>query len=363
MAFTKGEDMAYSIANNPLLRKNFAKIKKITDIPNLIDIQKNSYKRFLQIDIPAESRKNIGLEAVFRSVFPIRDFTETSSLEYVSYALGTPKYDVEECHQRGMTYAAPMKVKVRLVIWDVIKETGARAVHEVKEQEVYFGEIPLMTENGTFIINGTERVIVSQLHRSPGVFYDHDKGKTHSSGKVLYSARVIPYRGSWLDFEFDHKDILYVRIDRRRKMPATVLLKALGYSADELLNYFYNSEDIFFEGERIMKAADPELLTNQKAATDIVDPQTGEVILKANRKFTKAAIRKMAEHGIKYIPITEEEVVGKVSSHDIVDPATCEVLVESNEEVTQVKLEEIKSRGIPSLKILFIDNLHVTSSF
>jgi DNA-directed RNA polymerase subunit beta len=177
--------MAYSIANNHLLRKNFAKIKKIIDIPNLIDIQKNSYKRFLQVDVPAEARENYGLEAVFRSVFPIKDFTETSSLEYVSYSLGIPKYDVEECHQRGMTYAAPMKVKVRLVIWDVIKETAARAVREVKEQEVYFGEIPLMTDNGTFIINGTERVIVSQLHRSPGVFYDHDKGKTHSSGKVL----------------------------------------------------------------------------------------------------------------------------------------------------------------------------------
>jgi DNA-directed RNA polymerase subunit beta len=200
-ALTKGENMAYSIANNHLLRKNFAKIKKIIDIPNLIDIQKNSYKRFLQVDIPAEARRNFGLEAVFRSVFPIKDFTESASLEYVSYSLGIPKYDVEECHQRGMTYSAPMKVKVRLVIWDVIKETAARAVREVKEQEVYFGEIPLMTENGTFIINGTERVIVSQLHRSPGVFYDHDKGKTHSSGKVLHSARVIPYRGSWLDFE------------------------------------------------------------------------------------------------------------------------------------------------------------------
>src|SRR6266498_4138586 len=345
--------MAYSIANNHLLRKNFAKIKKIIEIPNLIDIQKSSYKRFLQLDVPIEARKNFGLESVFRSVFPIKDFTETASLEYVSYALGTPKYDVEECHQRGMTYAAPMKVKVRLVVWDVIKETGMRSVRDIKEQEVYFGEIPLMTNNGTFIINGTERVIVSQLHRSPGVFYDHDKGKTHSSGKVLYSARVIPYRGSWLDFEFDHKDILYVRIDRRRKMPATVLLKALGYSADELLNFFYNSEEIFFEGDRMMKAADPELLTNQKAATDIVDPQSGEVILKANRKFTKAAIKKMADHGIKYIPITAEDALGKYSSHDVVDPATGEVLVECNEEITQTKLDEIRSRGTASLKVLF----------
>ena len=355
--------MAYSIANNPLLRKNFAKIKKIIDIPNLIDIQKNSYKRFLQIDIPAETRKNFGLEAVFKSVFPIRDFSETASLEYVSYSLGIPKYDVEECHQRGMTFAAPTKVKVRLVVWDLNKETGARAIRDIKEQEVYFGEIPLMTENGTFIINGTERVIVSQLHRSPGVFYDHDKGKTHSSGKVLYSARVIPYRGSWLDFEFDHKDILYVRIDRRRKMPATVLLKALGYSTDALLNYFYRSEEIVLQGDSIVKIADPELLTNQKAAIDITDPQTGEVILKANRKFTKAAIRKMTEHGIQHIPITADDVVGKFSCHDIVDPATGEVLVECNEEITLARFTEIKARGITSIKVLFIDNLHVTSSF
>jgi len=355
--------MAYSIANNPLLRKNFAKIKKITDIPNLIDIQKNSYKRFLQLDVPVEARKYSGLEAVFKSVFPIKDFSETASLEYVSYSLGTPKYDVEECHQRGMTFAAPMKVKVRLVVWDVNKEPRTRSIRDIKEQEVYFGEIPLMTENGTFIINGTERVIVSQLHRSPGVFYDHDKGKTHSSGKVLYSARVIPYRGSWLDFEFDHKDILYVRIDRRRKMPATVLLKALGYSTDALLNFYYKSEEIFFEGDKMLKVADPELLTSQKAVIDIVDPQTGEVLVKANRKFTKAAIRKMAEHGIKYIPITMDEVLSKVASHDIVDPATGEVLAECNEELTQAKIDDIKGRGITSLKVLFIDNLHVTSSF
>jgi DNA-directed RNA polymerase subunit beta len=354
--------MAYSIANNPLLRKNFTKIKKIIDIPNLIDIQKNSYKRFLQIDVPAEARKYSGLEAVFRGVFPIRDFSETASLEYVAYSLGTPKYDVEECHQRGMTFAAPMKVKVRLVVWDSNKETGVRSIRDIKEQEVYFGEIPLMTGNGTFIINGTERVIVSQLHRSPGVFFDHDKGKTHSSGKVLYSARVIPYRGSWLDFEFDHKDILYVRIDRRRKMPATVLLKALNYSTDALLNYFYKSEEIFFEGERLTKTADPELLINQKTVSDIVAPDTGEVLIKANRKFTKAAIRKMAEHGIKYIPISVEDVLGKFSSHDIIDPSTGEVLVECNDEITQIKLDEVKSRGITSLKVLFIDNLHATSS-
>jgi DNA-directed RNA polymerase subunit beta len=355
--------MAYSIANNPLLRKNFAKIKKIIDIPNLIDIQKNSYKRFLQLEVPVDSRKNFGLEAVFRSVFPIRDFSETASLEYVSYSLGTPKYDVEECHQRGMTFAAPMKVKVRLVVWDVNKETNARSIRDIKEQEVYFGEIPLMTANGTFIINGTERVIVSQLHRSPGVFYDHDKGKTHSSGKVLYSARVIPYRGSWLDFEFDHKDILYVRIDRRRKMPATVLLKALGYTTEDLLNYYYRSESILINGERIAKSVDPELLLNQKATSDIADSKSGEILLKANRKFTKAAIRKMEEHAITEIPISEEEVIGRFSCHDIVDPATGEILLECNEEITQSKWIDIRARGIESLNLLFIDGTHATSSF
>jgi DNA-directed RNA polymerase subunit beta len=355
--------MAYSIANNHLLRKNFAKIKNIIDIPNLIDIQKNSYRRFLQQEIPPESRKNSGLEAVFRSVFPIKDFSESASLEYVSYSLSKPKYDVEECHQRGMTFAAPMKVRVRLVIWDSGKETGVRAIKDIKEQEVYFGEIPLMTDNGTFIINGTERVIVSQLHRSPGVFYDHDKGKTHSSGKVLYSARVIPYRGSWLDFEFDHKDILYVRIDRRRKMPATVLLKALGYSAEQLLNYYYKSEDIFVQGELLTKGIDPELLTLQKAAVDVADSKSGEVIVKANRKYTKASIKKMLEHGIKTVPVNIEGIIGRYASSDIVDPATGEILVECNEEITADKFEEIKSRGVTTFRVLFIDNLHVTSSF
>jgi len=355
--------MAYSIANNHLLRKNFAKIKNIIDIPNLIDIQKNSYRRFLQQENPSEFRKNIGLEAVFRSVFPIKDFSESASLEYVSYQLSKPKYDVEECHQRGMTYAAPMKVKVRLVIWDSGKESGIKAIKDIKEQEVYFGEIPLMTNNGTFIINGTERVIVSQLHRSPGVFFDHDKGKTHSSGKVLYSARVIPYRGSWLDFEFDHKDILYVRIDRRRKMPATVLLKALGYSVEELLNYYYKSEEIYIHGDNITKNIEPELLTLQKAVIDVADSKNGEVLVKANRKYTKSSIKKMMEHGIKEVPANIEDILGRFASSDVVDPTTGEILVECNDEITADKFDEIKARGVTSFKVLFIDNLHITSSF
>ncbi|MDD2499380.1 MAG: DNA-directed RNA polymerase subunit beta [Geobacter sp.] len=354
--------MAYSIANNHLLRKNFATIKNIIDIPNLIDIQKNSYRRFLQSDVPLESRKNSGLEAVFRSVFPIKDFSETSSLEYVSYTLSKPKYDVEECHQRGMTYAAPMKVKVRLVIWDSGKESGVRGVKDIKEQEVYFGEIPLMTENGTFIINGTERVIVSQLHRSPGVFFDHDKGKTHSSGKVLYSARVIPYRGSWLDFEFDHKDILFVRIDRRRKMPATVLLKALGYSVEHLLNYYYKSEQIVISAGELRKSIEPELLTLQKAVVDVADAK-GEVIVKANRKFTKASIKKMIEHGVTTVPTTAESIIGRYASSDVVDPVTGEILLECNQELTADKLDELRLKEVGPFGLLYIDGLNITSSF
>ncbi|MCK4508180.1 MAG: DNA-directed RNA polymerase subunit beta, partial [Desulfuromonadales bacterium] len=352
--------MAYSIANNQLLRKHFQEIKRIIDIPNLIDIQKNSYQRFLQRDLPASARQNHGVEAVFRSVFPIRDFSETCSLEYVEYSLGAPKYDVEECHQRGMTFAAPMKVKVRLVSWDVDKESGVQSIRDIKEQEVYFGEIPLMTENGTFIINGTERVIVSQLHRSPGVFFDHDKGKTHSSGKLLYSARIIPYRGSWLDFDFDHKDILFVRIDRRRKLPATVLLKALGFSAEELLNRYYDTEEIFVENGVYRKKVNTKLLLGQRATVEVVAAD-GEVLVKANRKFTKAAIRKIEDKKLEFIEIPEEEVVGKISSVDIVDESTGEVVVECNEEISAAKLEDLAKRGINTLSVLFIDNLFVGS--
>src|SRR6201747_1142163 len=283
--------MASVIQNNFRVRKNYAKITKIIDIPNLIDIQKQSYEKFLQKDIPADQREDVGLQGVFKSVFPIKDFSETSSLEFVSYNLEKPKYDVDECRARGMTIAAPIKVVIRLVVWDVNEETGVQSIRDVKEQEGYFGEIPLMTESGTFIINGTERVIVSQLHRSPGVFFDHDKGKTHSRGKLLYSARVIPYSGSWLDFEFDHKDIIYVRIDRRRKMHATVLLRALGYSTQDLLNYFYNTETLYLEkGGKYSKSVEFDLLPGQRATRDI--KVGNDVVVKKNTKFTKAAIKK-----------------------------------------------------------------------
>jgi DNA-directed RNA polymerase subunit beta len=366
--------LAATIQNNFRIRKNFAKISKIIDIPNLIDIQKHSYDKFLQADKAAEQREDTGLQGVFKSVFPIKDFNETSSLEFVSYHLEKPKYDVDECHQRGMTFSAPIKVVVRLVVWDKDPDTGAQSIRDVKEQEVYFGEIPLMTGNGTFIINGTERVVVSQLHRSPGAFFDHDKGKSHSSGKLLYNARIIPYRGSWIDFEFDHKDILYVRIDRRRKLPATVLIRALGAVPDtakknpmefkgtpeEILNYFYATENIFIgEKGKYEKSVELELLPGQRATRDIKHPKTGEIIVKKNRKFTRAAIKKLEQAKIKTLPLDAEELVTKISARDVVDEKTGEVLLECNEEVTEEKVEQLRERGINQFQVLFIDNLNV----
>jgi len=276
--------------NNQGLRKPFSKIKEVAGVSNLIDIQIQSYNKFLQHDRSSEERDDVGLQGVFKSVFPITDFYDTASLEFVSYRLGDPKYDVDECVLKGATYAAPIKVTLRLVLYDVDDETGRRDIKAMKEQEVYFGEIPLMTTNGTFIINGTERVIVSQLHRSPGVFFDHDKGKT--GGKPLYYARIIPYRGSWIDFEFDSKDILYVRIDRRRKLPVTVLLKALGYSTQELLDYFYRREEIHIRDGRFVKEVPFDLLEGQKSLEDIIDPKSGQVIVKKLRKINKAMIKR-----------------------------------------------------------------------
>src|SRR5436190_22806252 len=324
--------MASVVQTNFRIRKNFAKIAHPVDIPNLIEIQKQSYEKFLQAHVDPDKREDFGLQGVFKSVFPIKDFQGTAALEFVSYHLEKPKYDVDECHQRGMTYAAPIKVVVRLVSWEKDEATGTQVIKAIKEQEVYFGEIPLMTDNGTFIINGTERVVVSQLHRSPGAFFDHDRGKTHSSGKLLYSARIIPYRGSWIDFEFDHKDILYVRIDRRRKLPATVLLRALGAVPDtakknalefkgtpeEILNYFYATETITIDEKgKYEKSVELELLPGQRATRDIKHPKTGEIIVKKNRKFTRAAIKKLEQAKIKTLPLDAEELVTKISARDV----------------------------------------------
>jgi DNA-directed RNA polymerase subunit beta len=351
--------MASVIQSNFRIRKNLGQISKVIEVPNLIDIQKSSYDKFLQSTVAVNERTEVGLQAVFRSVFPIKDFNGTSELVFVSYNLEKPKYDVEECRQRGMTFAAPIKVTTQLMIYDT-REGGERIVRDIKEQEVYFGEIPLMTETGTFIINGTERVVVSQLHRSPGVFFDHDKGKTHSSGKLLYSARVIPYRGSWLDFEFDAKDIIYVRIDRRRKMHATVLLRALGYTTQDLLNYFYNTETVYIDkADKYSKSVEYDLLAGQRSTRDI--KVGSEVVVKKNTKYTKLAIKKLKEANIDRLQVEVEELVGKVAAHDVVDRETGEVILEVNEEVTPERLQALRDANVESFKVLFIDGLNVGS--
>ena len=355
--------MPQVIQNNFRVRKHFGKLKKIIEVPNLIYIQKRSYDKFLQREIPTDEREEIGLQAVFKSVFPIKDFGETSSLEFVSYALDRPKYDEDECRARGMTFAAPIKVVVRLVVWDVDDETGTQSIRDVKEQEVYFGEIPLMTQHGTFIINGTERVVVSQLHRSPGVFFDHDRGKTHSSGKKLFSARVIPYRGSWLDFEFDHKDFIYVRIDRRRKLYATVLLRALGYSTSELLDYFYAKETIELESVdgdvAAFRVVDYDLIGGQRAPHDIKDPVSGNTLVKKGRKISRAHIKKMRNAEIRRLPLELEELVGKVAAEDVIDENTGEVLLNCNEDITEEHVIRLHEAEVKQFRTLFIDDFNV----
>jgi DNA-directed RNA polymerase subunit beta len=344
-------------------RRNFGRVKKIQDIPNLIEIQTRSYEKFLQADVPLAKRRNIGLQGAFKSVFPISDFSGKCSLEFVSYKIGDVRYDMRECIQKGMTYAAPLKIVVRLVVFDTDRladgrinreEAETKPIRDIKEQEIYFGEIPLMTENGTFIVNGSERVIVSQLHRSPGIFFDHDKGKTVASGKLIYSARVIPIRGSWLDLEFDSKDLLYVRIDRRRKMPVTILLKAMGNSTEFILNYFYSIEKITLEGEKIYFGVD-ESLSGQKAPEDIKDPKSDEVIVRKGRKLTKPLLKKVMDAGVKRVAVKEADLAGKILSSDVHDPATGEILFRCNEELPLNGLEIAQEKGVKELKFIHID--------
>ena len=342
-------------------RKNFGRIKKILDIPNLIDIQMKSYEKFLQKDIEPDRRGNFGLQGAFKSVFPISDFSGKCSLEFVSYKIGEARYDVKECIQKGMTYAAPLKIVVRLVVFETDRGSEHKMIRDIKEQEIYFGEIPLMTENGTFIMNGTERVIVSQLHRSPGIFFDHDKGKTLASGKLIYSARIIPIRGSWLDYEFDSKDLLYVRIDRRRKMPVTILLKAMGNSNEFLLNYFYNIEKVFLEGKKFHMIVD-ESLIGEKAPEDIKDPETGDIIIKKARKINKVLLKKMAELNIDRIRISETDITGKILASDVLDPVTGEILLRCNEQLTLEGLERVREKGIRELRFIYIDEERMNAS-
>src|ERR1700709_2186891 len=283
------------------VRKFFGHIKEVAEMPNLIEVQKASYDQFLMVHEPVGGRLDEGLQAVFRSVFPISDFSNTSMLEFVRYEFEPPKYDVDECRQRGMTYAAPLKVTLRLIVFDIDEETGARSVKDIKEQDVYMGDIPLMTMNGTFVVNGTERVIVSQMHRSPGVFFDHDKGKTHSSGKLLFAARVIPYRGSWLDFEFDAKDILFVRIDRKRKLPATTLLYALGMPGEEILGTFYDKIVYRRTAKGWTLTYRPERWRGVKPNFDLVDAKPGKVLAPAGQKVAARMANKLAEDGVRDI--------------------------------------------------------------
>lgn len=341
-------------------RLNFGKVPPILEIPNLIEIQKKSYEKFLQRDIPVEKREESGLEAAFLSVFPIVDYNETASIEFLGYAIGEPKFGVRDCLQKGITFAAPLKIKVKLNLWE-IEQKGSKKLKESREEDVYIGEIPLMTDTGTFVINGTERVVVSQLHRSPGVFFSHDKGKTHASGRLLYSARVIPSRGSWLDFEFDTKDILYVRIDRRRKLPATIVLKALGYTNEDLLKIFYPIEEITLGGSKFTRSVS-EVLVGLKTSVSIVVPDTKELLVKEGSKITRGSIRKMDAAGIRTIPISREEIAGRITLKDIIDPVTGEVVLEGNEIITEDALNKILSLKIDSLSLLFIDNVHHLSS-
>ncbi|RME60207.1 MAG: DNA-directed RNA polymerase subunit beta [Candidatus Dadabacteria bacterium] len=337
--------MASKIRTNLRLRRSYSKLREIFDVPNLIKIQTDSYENFLQKDVPPDKRKNIGLQAVFKSVFPIEDYSGNATLEFVSYELGEPKYDQQECRDRGMTWAAPMKVTIQLVLWDVDPDTGEKTLNALKEDQVYFGEVPLMTERGTFIINGTERVIVSQLHRSPGVFFDTNKKAI--GGRLLYSARVIPYRGSWLDFEFDIKDLLHSRIDRKRKFPATLLLRALGFSADEILNLYYKTDVVFFGKKGITKKFIPEQLEGQRAYKDI--KVGNKVLVKKGQKFTRAVLRRLKEADLDQIEIDPDSVVGMVSADtivealdDVIHPTTGEILIEEGEVL--IGYEEIKER-------------------
>src|ERR1700704_4584512 len=323
------------------VRRFFGSIREVAEMPNLIEVQKASYDQFLLVKEPEGGRPDEGLQAVFKSVFPIRDFSQISELEFVRYDFDPPKYDVDECRQRGMTYSAPLKVTLRLIVFDIDEETGAKSVKDIKEQEVYMGEMPLMTNNGTFIVNGTERVIVSQMHRSPGVFFDHDKGKPHSSGKLLFAARIIPYRGSWLDIEFDAKDIVYARIDRRRKIPVSSLLYALGMDREEILGTFVNPILYARDDEGWRLPFDPQRMRGMKATNDLIDADTGDVVVEAGKKLTVRAARQLAEKGVKALKVTDEDLYGHYLAAEMINVETGEIYAEAGEEITEKLLAQL----------------------
>src|ERR1700736_2421176 len=340
--------MAYSFTEKKRIRKNFGKQATVLDTPYLLAIQLDSYRSFLQADKPEESRNQVGLHAAFKSVFPISSYSGNASLEYVSYRLGEPVFDVKECQLRGLTYAAPLRVKVRLIVLDKEAAGAKKPVKDVREQEVYLGELPLMTDNGTFIINGTERVIVSQLHRSPGVFFDHDRGKTHSSGKLLFSARIIPYRGSWLDFEFDPKDCVFARIDRRRKLPVTIILRALGYTEEQVLDIFFEKNVFHLSKKEIEFEVIPQRLRGETAAFEI---RVGKkVVVEEGRRITARHVRELEEAQIKRLPVPTEYVQGKVLAHDIVNTETGEIL-------TVPTVGKLIESGITEIRTLYVNDL------
>ncbi|PJJ95644.1 DNA-directed RNA polymerase subunit beta [Lysobacteraceae bacterium NML91-0213] len=343
----------YSFTEKKRIRKDFGKRRSILEVPFLLAIQVDSYREFLQADIDPAKREDRGLHAALKSVFPIVSYNGYAALEYVGYKLGEPVFDERECRNRGLSYGAPLRVTVRLVIYD--RESSAKAIKYVKEQEVYMGEIPLMTENGTFIVNGTERVIVSQLHRSPGVFFDHDRGKTHSSGKLLYSARIIPYRGSWLDFEFDPKDALFTRIDRRRKLPVSILLRALGYSNEEMLNEFFEINTFHILPEGVQLELVPERLRGETLDFDLADGDT--VIVEAGRRITARHVRQLEASGISALAVPDEYLLGRILSHDVVDAASGELLATANDEITDEQLAAFRKAGIDAIGTLWVNDL------
>ena len=348
-----------SFSGRRRIRKFFGHITEAAEMPNLIEVQKSSYDQFLMVDEPEGGRSDEGLQAVFKSVFPINDFAGTSTLQFVRYEFDSPKYDVEECRQRDITYAAPLKVTLDLIVFDVDPDTQAKSVKDIKRQDVYMGDMPLMTENGTFIINGTERVIVSQMHRSPGVFFDHDKGKTHSSGKLLFAARIIPYRGSWLDIEFDAKDIVHARIDRRRKIPVSSLLMALGMDGSEILSTFYDSVTATRQGEGWKLPFDAEKFKGAKPVENLVDAKTGEVVAEAGKKITARLAKQLQEKGVKALRITDEALAGRYLADDIVNLQTGEIYAEAGDEITAKLLEQFAELGFKQLPLLEIDHVNV----
>ena len=347
--------MAYSFTEKKRIRKDFGKRPSVLEVPYLLATQLDSYRDFLQAETRPDERDDKGLHAAFKSVFPITSYSGTAALDYVSYRLGEPGFDVKECQLRGLTYAAPLRALVRLIIYDKDAPAGSQAIKDIKEQEVYMGEMPLMTENGTFVVNGTERVIVSQLHRSPGVFFDHDKGKTHSSGKLLFSARVIPYRGSWLDFEFDPKDNLFVRIDRRRKLPASILLRALGYDTEQMLAMFFETNTFHFGKGEVKLDLVPERLRGETATFDI--KVKGKVLVETGRRITARHIRELDAAGVTSLVVPTDYILGKTLAHNVVDTATGEVLANANDEISADMLEAIQKAAIKQVQTLHTNDL------